>query len=81
VSRASADVKGRRYLVEGRLTVERISDGLVVAACRGDSGDIYHLGFDPAQTEWRCTCPARGRCSHLIALQLVVVRAAPMAGR
>ena len=65
------DAKGRRYLVEGRLLVERVDGGLVVASCRGDSGSIYHLGFDPRVREWRCTCPARGRCSHLVALMLV----------
>lgn len=74
----SADVKGRRLLSEGRLAVRTVGDGnrpgLIVAECRGDSGEIYHLGFDPTKNEWRCSCPALSRCSHLIALQLVVVR-------
>lgn len=72
--REDAATKGRRMLAEGRLTVERLTpSGLIVARCRGDSGAVYALGFDPDGSEWRCTCPSRGRCSHLRALQLVVV--------
>lgn len=49
--------------------------GLIAAECRGDSGEIYKLGFDPLKAEWRCTCEARTpNCSHLLALKLVVVR-------
>jgi uncharacterized Zn finger protein len=77
VAETAAD-KAKRLLVEGRLIVRTVGDperqSLIVAECRGDSGEVYHLGFDPAQTEWRCSCPAHGRCSHLIALQLVAVR-------
>lgn len=69
--RESAEAKGRRYLAEGRLLVERVVGNHVVATCRG-GGAVYRLGFDPARREWRCTCPARSRCAHLIALQLVV---------
>ena len=60
-------------LVEGRLRVLRIEKtGLIVAECRGDSGEVYDLGFDPGPREWRCTClEMKGRCSHLIALMLV----------
>ena len=74
----SADVKARRLLSEARLVVRVVGDtsraGLIVAECRGDSGEIYTLGYDPRKQEWRCSCPAHGRCSHLIALQLVTVR-------
>jgi uncharacterized Zn finger protein len=73
VGRESVEVKGRRLLVEGRLIVERVEGGLVVASWRGDSGEVYRLGHDPRAQEWRCSCPARGRCSHLVALQLVTV--------
>lgn len=77
---ASAEEKAHRLLTEGRLSVERIERGVVIASCRGFSdGEVYRLGFDPrGQGEWRCTCDAsrkfHRRCSHLIALQLVVVR-------
>ena len=76
MSRESAHEKGRRLLQEGRLRVLRIEKtGLIVAECRGDSGEVYDLGFDPGPREWRCGClEMKGRCSHLIALQLVVVR-------
>ena len=71
----NVETKGRRLLTEGRLIVEKITaEGLLIATCRGDSGAIYNLGYDPMRGEWRCTCPARGRCAHLVALQLVTVR-------
>lgn len=74
----TAGEKAERLLAEGRLIVDRVGDpsrpGLIVARCRGDHGAIYTLGYDPSRAEWRCTCPEpRGRCSHLKALQLVVV--------
>lgn len=48
--------------------------GLIVAECRGDSGEVYSLGHDPTKDEWRCTCAElKGDCSHLKALKLVVV--------
>jgi hypothetical protein len=47
--------------------------GLVIAQCRGDSGEVYDLGYDPMKQEWRCTCrELKGNCSHLQALKLVV---------
>jgi hypothetical protein len=64
--------KSRRLLVEGRLTIEKVEDDLIVASCRGDSGTTYHLGHDPSRPpHWRCTCPAKTTCSHLRALWLV----------
>ena len=79
VSRENAQAKGRRMLTEGRLRVLRVErSGLIVAECRGDSGEVYDLGFDPGPREWRCTClEMKGRCSHLIALMLVTT--APVA--
>lgn len=75
MSRESAADKGRRLLVEGRLIIVRVdSTGYIHAQCRGDSGEVYDLGFDPENTQWRCTCKARGTCSHLVALQLVTIR-------
>lgn len=69
----SADAKGRRYLTEGRLTVERVDGRLVYATCRG-TDTSYRLGYDPRTRTWRCSCPARSRCAHLVALQLVARR-------
>lgn len=72
--RESANDKGRRLLVEGRLLVRRVDLdlGLIIAECRGDSGEVYYLGRDPTNGQWRCTCrEMKGKCSHLVALHLV----------
>ncbi len=71
--RENAETKGRRYLAEGRLHVQRVDERGIVARCRG-AGEIYRLGFDPPSGTWRCSCAALGRCSHLVALQLVTRR-------
>ena len=71
-SRESAATKGRRYIVEGRLTISCIHRGRVWASCRGD-GQTYDLGYTHAR--WFCSCPARTiDCAHLRALRLVVDR-------
>ncbi|MBA3413298.1 MAG: SWIM zinc finger family protein [Actinobacteria bacterium] len=31
---------------------------------------MYRLGYRDGR--WACSCPARGRCAHLLALGLVV---------
>jgi hypothetical protein len=69
--------KAVRMIAERRLMVERVAGQLVVASCRGDSGSVYALGYDPTKREWRCTCPASREfhstdCAHLLALKLVV---------
>lgn len=69
--RENAETKSRRYLVEGRLLVEHVDERTIRATCRG-GGTTYALGHDGAA--WYCRCPALGRCSHLIGLQLVTVR-------
>lgn len=69
--RESAEQKGRRYLVEGRLRIERVAGGVIRARCRG-GGDEYELGFRDGA--WYCHCPALTRCAHLVALELVSVR-------
>lgn len=76
MTRENVDDKGRRLLGEGRLTVLRTGgdDRLIHATCKGDSGEVYQLGYDPTRNQWRCTCIARGRCSHLVALQLVTIK-------
>jgi len=76
--RESAEAKGRRLLVEGRLVVKTVDDRHAVARCRGDSGEIYHLVAEARG--WTCSCPALGRCSHVIALQLVTLRSLPTCG-
>jgi uncharacterized Zn finger protein len=70
--REGAQRKGRRYLVEGRLVVTSVVGNNVRAVCRGQ-GVLHHVGHDDARGWW-CDCEARTTCSHLVALQLVVVR-------
>jgi hypothetical protein len=69
--REDKKTKGRRLLVEGRLQIGLVDDQMIVAACRGDSGTIYNLGWD--HDDWYCNCEARTECSHLVALKLVTV--------
>jgi uncharacterized Zn finger protein len=71
--RENAEYKARRYLGEGWLTVEQVSENLVRATCRG-SGAIYDVGWT-AKFGWSCSCPCLSRrCAHLLALQLITVR-------
>lgn len=71
--RESAHDKGRRYLIEGRLTVRQVDRAGVVAFVRGDSGLIYRAEWHP-DLGWSCNCPARSdRCAHLVGLRLVTV--------
>jgi hypothetical protein len=69
--RENAQAKGRRYLCEGRLIVERVDAAGIRAICRG-MGAVYSLGY--GNERWYCTCPALGFCAHLTALQLVTRR-------
>jgi hypothetical protein len=72
--------KAHRILTEGRLVIDRVDPGgLVVATCRGMSGEVYTLGWDNrGRGRWGCTCEASREfhrtCSHLTALQLIVAR-------
>ena len=68
--RENAAAKGRRYLIEGRLIVTHVDDHIIRARCRG-SDTIYDLGYE--WDGWHCSCPAKGTCAHLHALQLVTV--------
>ncbi len=64
VTRESAEVKGKRYLTEGRLIVELAQPGYLRATVRG-AGEIYCVTF--GRGGWHCTCPAWGLCAHLVA--------------
>jgi uncharacterized Zn finger protein len=69
--RESAEVKGRRYLTEGRLTLRHVGVDGVAAVVRGD-GAWHRAGYMGGH--WYCTCPAlSANCSHLVALRLVTV--------
>lgn len=71
MTRESAEVRGRRMLTEGRLIVHKVNEAGVYASCRG-SGTTHTV--TQGRGGWSCTCEARGRCSHLVALMLVVDR-------
>lgn len=71
MTREGAEAKGRRYIVEGRLTVHSVTPTGVTATCKG-SGTSYTV--TQGRGGWSCSCEARGRCSHLVALMLVVDR-------
>jgi uncharacterized Zn finger protein len=70
--RENAETKGRRYLIEGRLTLRLVTPRRVEAVGRGSLGDTYSLSLTAALAS--CDCPARARCAHLIALRLVANR-------
>lgn len=69
MSRESADEKGRRYLVEGRVALRFVDADRVAATVRGD-GTEHRVRFTRARG-WTCSCPAVGRCSHLVAVRCV----------
>jgi hypothetical protein len=70
MTRETVSEKARRYLIEGRLRVERVEPDVIWASCRGD-GAIYSLGWTTREG-WHCDCPARGYgCCHVTALRLV----------
>jgi hypothetical protein len=69
--RENVRVKGRRYAAKGQLTVRELDEqaGTVQAQVRG-GGAVWACGRN--SSGWFCNCPARGLCSHLEALRLVV---------
>lgn len=72
--RENARTKATRLLVEGRVSITYVGiEGEVRARVRGDSGLLREVEFDRAVGQWFCDCPARGRCSHVMAVQAVVL--------
>jgi hypothetical protein len=69
--RENAASKACRLLVSGRVYMRIVNADEVLAAVRGDSGTLYETGF--VRSRWRCSCPAVGPCSHLIAVQRVAM--------
>ncbi len=70
MTREGVEAKGRRYLMEGRVVIEAVNPRQIVASVRG-GGEIHQVGYQ--RGGWYCTCPAKGPCSHLVALMLVCV--------
>lgn len=67
--REDAQTKSRRLLVEGRVVITAVAGSHVEARVRGD-GVIHDVTANG--DAWSCSCPARGRCSHLLAVGHVV---------
>ena len=70
--REGVEAKGRRLLVEGRLDVEARVPTLARVRVRGDTG-VVHVAEWHRGDAWTCTCPARGRCSHITAAMLIII--------
>jgi hypothetical protein len=70
--RENATAKALRVLVRLASTFRLADNRRILAWCRGDSAEVYDVGYD--RGGWFCSCPALGRCSHLIALMRVTVR-------
>jgi hypothetical protein len=75
MTRETVEEKARRYLAEGRIVVTRVLGDTVDAVCQGETGS-WELGHRPGQG-WFCSCPVRGRCSHLAGLWLITIRRRP----
>jgi uncharacterized Zn finger protein len=71
VSRESARTKAARYLLEHRCILRYVDDDRVVGRVRGRT--VYDVEFAPGRG-WSCTCAARGRCAHILALVHVTAR-------
>ena len=69
--REDAATKARRLLGEGRLTLRVLEEDEIVATVRGDSARIHTVHWD--SDGWSDDCDAVGKCSHIRALQLVVL--------
>lgn len=69
-SRESVHLKATRYLIQGRVQIRDVGPHGVKAFVRG-SGHLHRIIYENGV--WSCSCEARSVCSHLIAVQTVVV--------
>jgi hypothetical protein len=72
--RETVEAKALRYISEKRLRITVVNGDDVEASCRG-ACSTYTLRWDGRR--WSCSCLARGRCAHLLALWLVTVPDVP----
>lgn len=71
MARETVRDKAGRYLLEGRVVVERVTTHLVIATVRGE-GRRYRVQWHP--DHWTCSCPHQARttdCSHITALKRI----------
>jgi hypothetical protein len=71
-ARESIEQKATRYLTAGNLTITGMTGGQITARCISDTGQVYRLGYNPAEGWW-CSCAASRVCSHLLALKKVTI--------
>lgn len=71
VGKENVATKARRLLIEGRVQVRRLDSQGVLSHVRGDSGVLRTVTYEAGL--WSCDCPYRGACSHVMAVQAVVV--------
>ena len=78
--RENSQVKAARLCASGRVAIRSITDDMITATVRGDSGRVYEVVLDPAG--WHCPCDAASiRCSHVQAVQLVTLEPRITAGQ
>ena len=68
--RENSAERARRWIRQAAVAIVRVEEGYVLGAVRDPAGvRTVKLvsGF------WSCTCEARGPCSHVRAIQLLVV--------
>ena len=58
--------KAQRFIAEGRITIRHEGETLVDADVEGDH-DRYAVVVEIGD-DVRCTCPATGDCSHMLAV-------------
>jgi hypothetical protein len=61
----------RTPLAHRRVRIRKVGDDLIEARVRDDTARIYSVGWD--RWGWSDNCDTRSRCSHIRALQLVVL--------
>jgi hypothetical protein len=73
-NRETKEVKALRALVEGRVAVETVRPGIVLAWVRCTHGHVHHPQWEAAHG-WQCDCSApRGTpCYHAEAVARIVV--------
>lgn len=72
VGRENIESKARRYLIEGRVSIVAAHSHHVTALVTGTE-NTHHVERE-SSGRWVCSCPARGRCCHIAACQLVTQR-------
>ena len=66
------ELKANRLLGNRAVQIKFCTEGVISAAVRGDSG-IHEIRWTRNQG-WDCSCPAYGRCSHVLAVASVTMR-------